>query len=55
MEYDEKEKIEPIIESEGYALCPICGYFDLDPEYSICPNCKVELNWEWFYKMKIRK
>lgn len=55
MEYDKKEKIEPIIEPEGYAKCPKCEYFDLIPTNLICPKCGIKLNWDWFERMKIRK
>lgn len=52
---EKKDKVEPIIEPEGYASCPNCGYFDLIPEHLICPKCSIKLNWDWFERMKIRK
>ena len=49
-------KVEPVISGGGYAYCPICGYYDLLPtQHNYCPKCKVEIDWDWYEKMKIKK
>ena len=49
-------KVEPQIELDGrFCFCPICGYSRLLTSQSNCPDCNVELDWDWIEKMKIKK
>lgn len=52
-----QNKIEPEVESDGaYCYCPRCGYHRLMPvQQTHCPKCKIELDWDWFEAMKIKK
>lgn len=52
-----QNKIEPEVESDGaYCYCPRCGYHRLMPvQQTHCPKCKIELDWDWFETMKIKK
>lgn len=54
---DNQNKIQPEVESDGsYCYCSRCGYYRLVPvQHANCPKCKIELDWDWFEAMKIKK